>query len=159
MATIGWTTDTDYDTFLQTRAGFITGDTDWTSDQKNAALTTAYNRLRFSKQLAIPSSPTADELSILQYAQHEYAINFNMLAGNWAEGEKQRLSIIAHGTTEAGLVKEKYDRDKKNQSAIPDEILDILDDFRAKTGSYTGELYRDETDNDTYDANMPGELS
>lgn len=159
MADVGWTSEAAYTTFLETRAGFI--NKSWTAPQKKAALQTAYDRLRFSSLLSIPSSPSVSQLEILAYAQSEYAINFNMLGGDWADGEKKRLSIISHGTTMAGIVKEEYNKTESdaNKAKIPNEIIDILDDFRAKKGVAKGELFRDETNNPTYDANMPSELS
>jgi hypothetical protein len=157
--TIGWTTDEAYNTFLETRSGFI--DNTWTADHKTGALTTAYNRLRFSSLLSIPASPSAEELELLAYAQHEYAINFNLLAEEWAKGEKQRLSIIGNGVTEANLVEEKYDKTKAdaNKSKIPNEIIDILDEFKTNLPVRTTELFRNENDNVTYDNNMPPEYS
>lgn len=148
MDQIGWiaTGLTEADEYFTTRAGAITLWSGLSPEQKTAALTTAYNRIRFSKQVSIPASPTAEQLLILIYAQEEYALHFVILD----EGGIRREAIQGQGVKSAGIVKETY-LDPDKSPGLPTNILEILDDFKTQRPFYYVEIYRDEDKNDAYD--------
>jgi hypothetical protein len=149
MAAIGWiaTGLTEANIYFATRAGAITLWSGLSDAQKTAALTTAYNRIRFSKQVSIPANPTADQLIILIYAQEEYALHFVVLD----EGGIRREAIQGQNVKSAGIVKESYD---DRPGSLPDNILEILDDFKTQKPFYSVELYRDEDINTAYDTHF-----
>lgn len=149
MAAIGWiaTGLTEANTYFSTRAGAITLWSGLTDAQKTAALTTAYNKIRFSKQVSIPASPTATQLVTLVYAQEEYALHFVVLD----EGGIRREAVQGQNVKSAGVVKESYgDR----QGGLPDNILEILDDFTSQKPFYSVEIYRDEDINEAWDTHF-----
>jgi hypothetical protein len=151
MAAIGWieTGLAEANIYFATRAGAIDLWSGLTDEQKTAALTTAYNRIRFSNQVSIPANPTADQLLVLVYAQEEYSLHFVILD----KGGIRREAVQGQNVKSAGIVKETYlDPDKRQ--GLPAEILDILDEFKKQKPFYSIEIYRDEDVNDAYDAHF-----
>lgn len=149
MAAIGWiaTGLTEANTYFSTRAGAVILWAGLTDSEKTAALTTAYNKIRFSKQVSIPASPSADQLIYLVYAQEEYALHFIVLD----EGGIRREAIQGQNVKSAGIVKESYgDR----SGGLPDNILEILDDFKTQKPFYSVETYRDEDINEAWDTHF-----
>jgi hypothetical protein len=148
MAAIGWlaTGLTEANAFFATRAGAVTLWAGLTDSPKTAALTTAYNKIRFSKQVEIPSSPTAAQMATLAYAQKEYALHFVVLG----DGGIRREAVQGQGVKSAGVVKETYIEPNK-KSGLPPEILEILDGFKKQKSFYSVEIYRDETVNEAHD--------
>ena len=148
MAAIGWIAGglTEANEYYSTRAGAITLWSGLSDTQKTAALTTAYNRIRFSRQVSVPASPTAEQTAVLVYAQEEYALHFVVLG----EGGIRREAVQGQGVKSAGIVKETYLEPNKIPE-LPANIIVILDDFKTQKPFYSVELYRDEDINDAYD--------
>jgi hypothetical protein len=146
MAAIGWiaTGLTEANAYYATRAGAIDLWSELSDAQKTAALTTSYNRIRFSMQVSIPANPTEAQLLILVYAQEEYALHFVVLD----EGGIRREAVQGQNVKSAGIVKESYG---EKHGGLPDNILEILDDFKTQKPFYSVELYRDEDINQAYD--------
>jgi hypothetical protein len=151
MAAIGWiaTGLTEADIYFSTRAGAIILWSGLTDAQKTAALTTAYNRIRFSRQVSIPANPTAAQLLLLVYAQEEYALHFVVLD----EGGIRREAVQGQGVKSAGIVKETY-LDPDKSPGLPTNIMEILDDFKTQKPFYSIETYRDEDINAAYDTHF-----
>lgn len=148
MAAIGWIAGglTEANEYYATRAGAITLWSGLSDAQKTAALTTAYNKIRKSRLLSIPASPTAAQLEDLVYAQEEYALHFIVLD----EGGIRREAVQGQGVKSAGIVKETY-LDPDKSPGLPTNILEILDDFKTQRPFYSVEIFRDENINDAYD--------
>jgi len=147
MTAIGWldTGITEADTFFSTRMGAISLWAALSSAQKTAALTTAYNILRHSPQLSIPTAPTAAQKAVLAYGQEEFSLYLIVTD----EGGLRRFAAQWQNITSAGLVKESYaDNSKKG---LPKEIIDILDEFKTEQPLYSVNIYRDETNNPAWD--------
>lgn len=151
MAAIGWiaTGLTEANTYFSTRAGAITLWSGLTDAQKTAALTTAYNEIMHSKEVAIPASPTATQTATLVYAQEEYSLFF--VVGD--EGAIRREAAQAQNIKSAGVVKETY-LDPEKRTKLPVRILDILDSFKTQKPFYSVELYRDEDINEAWDTHF-----
>ena len=145
MAVIGWldTGLTEADTFFSTRVGAVDLWSELTDDQKTAALTTAYNEIRHSPQVSIPSSPTAAQKLVLAYAQEEFSLFFIVTDVGGIRREAGQWQNI----TSAGLVKETY----KDDQGLPPRILRILDDYKTQEPAFEIDIYRDETDNPAWD--------
>lgn len=146
MAAIGWIAGglTEANEYFATRAGAVTLWSGLSDVQKTAALTTAYNRIFFSRQVSVPASPTGEQTAVLVYAQEEYALHFVVLD----TGGIRREAIQGQNVKSAGIVKESYG-DKPG--GLPDNILEILDDFKTQKPFYSVEIYRNEDVNDAYD--------
>ena len=138
---VGWMTNVaEADTYFTTRLG----SDPWTSlssANKTAALTTAYDRLRYCDDFSIPSSPTAAQLALLKDAQCEMAIYLAI----HLEDEDRRKGLQAQGVVGAGMVKETYDKEWLDKLPIPSVIYHILDDFRKyKSPLHLVDIDRDE---------------
>jgi hypothetical protein len=146
MAAIGWIAGglTEADEYYATRAGAITLWSGLSDPEKTAALTTAYNRIRKSREVSIPANPTAEQLEDLVYAQEEYALHFVVLD----EGGIRREAIQGQNVKSAGIIKESYG-DKPG--GLPDNIMEILDGFKTQKPFYSVPIFRDEDENDAYD--------
>lgn len=92
--------------------------------QKHKVLIQAYNRLYYSKEFILPTYAEAsvDDLVILRKAQCEMAYYLAM----HLDDEDRRKGLQAQATIEAGVVKEKYDKDKLYDTAIPQFVRDLL---------------------------------
>lgn len=150
MAAIGWIAGglTEANEYFATRAGAIDLWAGLSDPEKTAALTTAYNRIRFSKQVSIPETPTAAQLVFLVYAQEEYALHFVVLD----TGGIRREAVQGQGVRSAGIVKESYG---EKPGGLPANIMEILDSFKTQKPFYSVELYRDEDENKAYDMHFP----
>lgn len=152
MAAIGWIAGglTEANEYFATRAGAIDLWAGLSDPEKTAALTTAYNKIKFSRQVSIPATPTAAQLVFLVYAQEEYALHFVVLG----TGGIRREAVQGQGVKSAGIVKETYlDPDKTTD--LPTNIMEILDSFKTQKPFYSVELYRDEDENKAYDMHFP----
>ena len=137
---IGWMTDLDEaDTFFITRLN-SSAFTDLDGDEREAALTTAYNRIRYSSDHTIPESPTATQLAKLKDAQCEMAI---YMATHLAD-EDRRKGLMAQGVTKAGIVEEGYDKDWLDKLPIPPIVENILEEFESKKSFEIMDIDRDE---------------
>jgi hypothetical protein len=139
---IGWVVDiAAASAYYANVYGFNATWTALSSNDKTAALTTAYNRIRYSREVSLPLTPTVDQLAVLAYAQQEYAQMIVYLA----DGGIRREAAISQGITSAGIISESYDINASGK--LPSRILDILDAYKTGKYVYTYDLYRDETDN------------
>ena len=124
MADIGWITLDDAATYFVTRLG----EADWNGlndDQRTAALTTAYNRIRYCERFDIPAVLTAAQKLVLADAQCEMA-KYMVIH---LQDEDRRKGLQAQGVTEAGIVQEIYDKDSLAKLPIPPIVLEILGEF------------------------------
>lgn len=146
MSAIGWiaTGLTEADAYFATRAGAIALWSGLSPAEKTAALTTAYNRIRYSRQVSIPANPTGTQLLSLVYAQEEYALHFIVLD----EGGIRREAIQGQNVKSAGVVKESYG---DSPPSLPGNILEILDGFKKEKPLYSIETYRNEDINTAWD--------
>jgi len=137
---IGWMDTLDEaDTFFNTRLN----NSDWLAldgDERTAALTTAYNRIRYSNKYSIPASPTVAQKAKLKDAQCEMAI---YMATHLAD-EDRRKGLQVQGVTEAGIVEEVYDKDWLDKLPIPPIVDSILEDFKSAVGFGMVDVDRDE---------------
>ena len=143
MADIGWLTLAEAETYFTTRleSGAWTG----TDAVKTAALTTAYNRIRYLKDYTIPTSPTAAQELILMDAQCE--LSLYMLIH--LEDEDRRKGLMAQGVAGAGIVKETFvrfgsDVIKADEVPLPPIVKQMLNSFY----DYNQQLYAVDIDRD-----------
>lgn len=140
MADIGWISLTDAATYFTTRyaeAGWLS----LTDAQKTAALTTAYDRIRYCDEFSVPTSPTTAQKALLADAQCEMA-NYMIIH---LSDEDRRKGLQAQGVVGAGIVKEAYDRESLLKLPIPQIVYHILDSFRKyKSPLYIVDIDRDE---------------
>lgn len=113
-------------------------------DIKNKVLNMAYNRIYYCPDYSVPSSgsETATQKIILIKVQCEMA---NYLAVHLAD-EDRRMGLEAQHVTDAGIVKEKYDKDKLGDLPIPPFVDALLEDAGFTTGKAFGmvDIDRDE---------------
>jgi len=102
-------------------------------DFKNKLLNMAYNRIYYYPLATVPAagSETAAELVKLIKIQCEMAYYFALHIAD----EDRRKGIQAQGVVEAGIVKEKYDKDMLDKLPLPPIVEELLVDFT------TGEFY------------------
>lgn len=134
---IGWFPDiATADTYFGNRYGAE----GWASltTEKTPLLTSAYNRIRFSKMFSVPAGAGGVTLAKLQAAQAELAWYIYI----HAQDEDRRKGLQAQGVTTAGVVQETYDADMAGKNAFPAAVLDLLDEFRVK-GFFLIDIKRD----------------
>jgi hypothetical protein len=92
--------------------------------KKEACLLQAFNRIFYSKEFILPTLAEADvdELVVLKKAQAEMAFYLALHASD----EDRRKGLQAQATTEAGIVKEKYQQDKLYDTPLPPFVRDLL---------------------------------
>lgn len=115
------------------------------ADAQNKALNTAYNRIYYSKEFDVPAkgAETAAQLIILIKAQSEMAYYILM----HLEGEDRRKGLQIQAVTDAGIVKESYDKDKAGEVPIPPIVKELLADFDKFTSPfYAINIDRDENE-------------
>jgi len=111
---------------------------------KMKAIKNSYNRIFYDPRYDVPTYATATVAQLIKLK----IINGEMayyLALHLAD-EDRRKGLIAQGVTDAGIVKEKYDRDKINDLPIPPFVDAMLGDLGFKTVKAFGivNLERDE---------------
>ena len=144
MADIGWISVANATLYFSTRYG----EDVWTAVpevtgnmKKTAVLTTAYDRIRYCDEFDIPTSPTVAQKALLADAQCEVAQYMIIHLSD----EDRRKGLQAQGVTDAGIVKETYDRDNLLKLPIPPIVYHILDSFRKyKSPLYMVDIDRDE---------------
>lgn len=143
---VGWCSDlTDAETYF-TSERLITDHWDTLSDDdmKKSVLTMAYNRLYYSSEFTLPTfaAATTDQLVILRKANCEMAYYLT----EHLSDEDTRKNLQVQGIVEAGIVKEKYDKDMLMTVPIPPFVLDMLykAGFMTKTAFKIVGLERDE---------------
>jgi len=114
-----------------------------TDDLKNKILNMAYNRVYYHPGVSVPAagSETAAQLVKLIVIQSELAYYFALHLAD----EDRRKGIQAQGVVEAGIVKEKYDKDMLDKLPFPPIVEDLLVEF-ATGGFYAVGIERDEDD-------------
>jgi hypothetical protein len=112
------------------------------SGMKPKVLLNAYNRLYYDPRWQLPTfdEASAADLVILKKANGEMAY---YLAQHLAD-EDRRKGIQAQGVVEAGIVKEKYDKDMLMEIPVPPWVIGLLSQW--STEEYAGaiDLARDE---------------
>jgi len=95
------------------------------NDIKNKALNMAYNRIYYDPRYAVPAAgaETATQKVMLIKVQCEMA---NYLVVHLAD-EDRRMGLEAQHVTDAGIVKEKYDKDKLNELPVPPIVNALLE--------------------------------
>ena len=143
MADIGWITLAAAEAYFVTRLECDA----WTGTDavKTAALTTAYNRIRYLKDYSIPASPTAAQKAILADAECE--LSLYMLIH--LEDEDRRKGLQAQGVAGAGIVKETFvrfgsDVIKADEVPLPPIVKQMLDTFY----DYNDQFYACDIDRD-----------
>jgi hypothetical protein len=116
-----------------------------TNAQKQRVLVNAYNRIYHSKEFIVPTyaDATSDDLVVLRKANGEMAYYLAV----HQDDEDRRKGLEAQAVVEAGIVKEKYDKDKLYDTAIPQFVRDILCAYLAgevETAFGVVDLCRDE---------------
>ena len=111
---------------------------------RTACLYQAYNRLYYSKEFILPTyaDATVDDLVVLTKAQAEMALYLALHIND----ESRRKGLQAQATTDAGVVKEKYDKDLLLSTPLPPFVRDLLCAYLAGDDTQFGaiDLCRDE---------------
>ena len=91
---------------------------------KDKVLLNAYNRIYYDPRWQLPTyaDASAAELVILKKAQAEMAYYLCI----HLEDEDRRKGIEAQGVIEAGIVKEKYDKDRLDDMSVPHFVIGLL---------------------------------
>ena len=94
-------------------------------DRKTRALLNAYNRIFYHPDLNVPASgsETAAQRVYLRKAQCEMALYLIVHESD----EDRRKGLQAQAVTDAGIVKEKYDKEKLYDLPLPPFVTAILD--------------------------------
>ena len=94
---------------------------------KTKAVIQGYNRIFYDPQYNVPTfaAATAAQLVILKKVNGEMAY---YLAVHLA-AEDQRKGIQAQAVTDAGVVKEKYNKDLLDELPVPPMVKALLDEF------------------------------
>jgi len=147
MAELGWAT------LVEAKAYFADErleTTEWddaliTDDKKNLSLNTAYNRIYYSPTFAVPAAGAeapGEQHNILVKAQCEMAY---YLLVHLAD-EDSRKGLQAQGVVDAGIVKERYDKDMLNKLPIPPIVEELLEDFATDVSMVMLPIDRDENE-------------
>ena len=140
---LGWSTLVQAESYFANERYPVTS---WSeladNDTKNRELNGAYNRLYYSKDFSLPEagSETAAQLVKLIKAQSEMAY---YLALHWGD-EDRRAGLQAQAVTEAGIVKEVYDKDRAGKVPIPPIVEELLEDFSNLKAFGMANIERDE---------------
>jgi hypothetical protein len=91
---------------------------------KPKVIINSYNRLYYDNRWTLPTytEATADELVILKKVNGEMAY---YIALHLAD-EDRRKGLQAQATIEAGVVKEKYDKDRLDEAPVPAVVIAML---------------------------------
>jgi len=92
---------------------------------KTKAVKNAYNRIYYDPRYSVPTyaAATAAQLVILKIVNGEMAY----FLAQHLEDEDRRMGLEAQHVTDAGIVKEKYDKDKLNDLPIPPFVEALLE--------------------------------
>ena len=98
---------------------------------KSKCLFHAFNRIFYSQNwtLPTPALATAAELIILKKAQAEMA--YYIALHVYGEDEDRRKGLQAQAVTDAGIIEEKYDKDRVDTTPIPAPVIDLLEPWSA----------------------------
>lgn len=143
---IGWlpnlASGTSYFTVERLLDSFWTG---LASDAlRTRSIINAYNRLYYGNEFVLPTyaEASADQLVVLRKANCEMAYYI----AQHLKDEDRRKNIQAQGVIEAGIVKEKYEKDMLMNTPVPPFVRDMLfaAGFRKRKFFNIVELERDE---------------
>ncbi len=122
---LGWFDDLDNAKLYFTAERLVTTAWDALSDDDTMtkAIKNAYNRIYHDPRYAVPTyaDATAVQLVILKIVNGEMAYYL----AQHLEDEDRRKGLQAQATIEAGIVQEKYDKDKLGELPVP-PIVDAL---------------------------------
>ena len=125
---IGWFDDLDDAKAYFTTERLVT--TAWDALPDDATMTkaviNAYNRIYYDPRYGVPTyaAASAEQLVVLKKVNGEMA---NYLAVHLAD-EDRRMGLEAQHVTDAGIVKEKYDKDKLGDLPVPPMVDAMLED-------------------------------
>lgn len=125
---LGWFDDLDNAKLYFTAERLVT--TAWDDladdDTRTKAVINAYNRIYHDPKYAVPTyaDATAVQLVILKIINGEMAYYL----AQHLEDEDRRKGLQAQAVIEAGIVEEKYDKDKLNELPVPPIVDAMLDD-------------------------------
>ncbi len=143
MAQNGWASSVEADTYFSDERP-VTALWDALADAtaKNKVLNSAYNRLYYHPDYALPEagSETAAQLVILIKAQSEMSYYILM----HLEDEDRRKGIQVQAVIEAGIVKEEYDPARASEIPIPPVVAALLDGFSSLESFGQIDIDRDE---------------
>ena len=126
---LGWFTDlADAIAYFETERLVTTAWDAFTDDAlKSKAVTNAYNRIYYDPKYNLPTyaTATAAELITLKKVNGEMAYYL----AQHMEDEDRRKGIQAQGVVEAGIVKEKYDKDMLDKLPLPPIVEGLLAEF------------------------------
>ena len=113
-----------------------------TDAQKTTTIRYSFNRLYHSPRWSLPAyaDATADQLTILQLANAEMAYYIAL----HLDSEDRRKGLQAQNTIEAGVVKEKYDKDQLDKLPVPASVIDLLKPFETAVPFAAVDIDRDE---------------
>jgi len=116
------------------------------------AVKNAYNRIYYSPKYEVPTyaDATAAQLVILKKVNGEMAY---FLAQHLAD-EDRRKGLQAQGVTDAGIVKEKYDKDKLDELPIPPFVEALLADEGFMSEKAFGMVDIDRDENESVDTEV-----
>lgn len=138
---IGWLNNVaEADTYFTNRFG---ARDDWAvmaAEVKTALLTTSYNRIYHDPQWSIPATPTAVQLVKLKMAQEELAWYMYV----HMEAEDRRKGVQVQGVTQAGIVKETYDKARADTVPYPPIVTQLLNGFETGLMIGASNIGRDE---------------
>ena len=94
---------------------------------KTKAVIQAYNRIFYHPQYNVPTyaAATAAQLVILKKVNGEMAYYL----AQHLDDEDRRKGIQAQAVTDAGIVKEKYNKDLFDKLPVPAMVAELLDEF------------------------------
>lgn len=125
---LGWFDDLDNAKLYFTAERLITTDWDALADDptKTKAVINAYNRIYYDPRYAVPTyaDATAVQLVLLKKINGEMAYYL----AQHLEDEDRRKGLQAQATVEAGIVQEKYDKDKLGDLPVPPFVDAMLGD-------------------------------
>ena len=145
VAEKGWSTLAEAEAyFTDERLETTVWDALASDDIKNKALNMAYNRIYYHPDYAVPAagSETAAQKIKLIKIQSEMA---NYLVVHLTD-EDRRKGLQSQAVIDAGIVKEKYDRDKLDEVPIPPFVEAMLEEegFMAASAFGVVDIDRDE---------------
>jgi len=143
---LGWFDDlTDAKAYFTDERLVTTAWDDLSTDAKmNKAVKNSYNRIYYDRRYDVPTyaDATAAQLVVLKIVNGEMAYYLAMHLAS----EDRRKGLQAQAVIEAGIVEEKYDKDKLDELPIPPQIDAMLEDAGFTTEKAFGmvDIARDE---------------
>jgi len=113
-----------------------------TDAQKNKAIKMAYNRIYYSPKYDVPTyaDASAAQLTKLKKVNGEMAYYL----AQHLEDEDRRKGLQAQAVTDAGIVKESYNKDDLMSLPVPPFVDALLKDFKTEKAFGMVDIDRDE---------------